>query len=118
MGGSALDLQLNNLILKAVDSWQTSVALPFVKIEGCELWTRTFPPSPLQPSPPFASHHHISTLVDEQGPRWNGTNYILMSASCSESRMRVLAGCRCVSTRADNLSPPFPPFPPPPLPPP
>ena len=28
---------LNNLILKAVDSWQTSVALPFVKIEGTQV---------------------------------------------------------------------------------
>ena len=25
---------LNNLILKSPDEWQTSVALPFVKIEG------------------------------------------------------------------------------------
>lgn len=28
---------LNNLILKSVDDWQTSVALPFVKIEGTQV---------------------------------------------------------------------------------
>ena len=84
-----------------------------MKIEGCELWTRTFPPSPLQPSPPFASHHHISTLVDEQGPRWSGTNCILTSAFSSVFPTRAYAALGildavnptpCLSTSLDRCA--------------
>jgi hypothetical protein len=42
-------ISLNNLILKAVDSWQTSVALPFVKIEGVNYGHELFHPNPFSP---------------------------------------------------------------------